>query len=236
MDDVMLHLPSGCFIVDQQARILDVNPAAVSLCGASDKDEVLKFNLFYYADSHLKAQMLLDYVNQHRYLNQHQGVLKRINGQRALILLSAYQIGTSDKIMIQVVSADASSFFLQSLWADRLLNDVEALKSFVNQKGETVLMKLLAHYRQTRERYMVPASVLNEMTQANLSSVAIRCPQLTLNEMQLCSLLKTGLTTSEIAQITGTTANAVRVNLHRIIGKLQVSGRQGLLNFLSEHS
>lgn len=96
----------------------------------------------------------------------------------------------------------------------------------------TQLSRMLANYEETEDNSF--SLQMEELNKDFLTRLGQRFPELTTYDLRLCTYLKSGLTTREIAELMNVLPSSVNVSRSRLRKKLQLSSKKDLYKFLSQ--
>jgi len=74
---------------------------------------------------------------------------------------------------------------------------------------------------------------MDELNQQFTDRLKANFPQLTLNDLRLCTYIKTGIATREIAKMTNVLPSSINVSRSRLRKKLELESKEDLYTFLS---
>lgn len=122
-------------------------------------------------------------------------------------------------------------------WSRELNNRLEELSSLRGQKRHNELKKLKSEIRSQitidKEIKMLQQDVENLST-AFFEKIRIDHPELSKNDLKICSYIRLKLTNAQIAQLQNIDPSSVRISRYRLKKKLNLPGGADLETYLSE--
>lgn len=117
----------------------------------------------------------------------------------------------------------ASSLFI-------LKDEIKKLNPYLNKTGKAMLDKIILKYFSDKNNM----AGVNDLTyyEKEIQTLHEKFPQLTQQELTVCSLLLNNMDNNEIAFLTKRSLNAVFVSIHRINKKLNLKDRHALIEHL----
>jgi len=228
-------MPTCGVLIDNEANIIEANLAAAIFLGFNSEEEMQAHNAFDFVIDLKKAKMLLKKVLLENGFRDIKLLLRSKNGSIICVIMYACFIPRQkQKILLQFFEYDKNAFLFQSKWADMFLCDVQQLQSHLNTEGRSILKRIIKKYKQSKEIEFVRSRTLNKVIDQDIKAVSATYPTLSSSEVNISALLCLNLTTQEISVVLNQTVNAVRVTLHRILTKLNLSSRDELIECISE--
>lgn len=101
--------------------------------------------------------------------------------------------------------------------------EIQKLKPYLNKAGQEVQSQIMS--KDFMEEALIKTPSINNrielIHEQRLNELSSLFPELTTNELIICSLLSLKLSYEEISEITKKTSNSLRVAFHRILTKLK---------------
>lgn len=121
---------------------------------------------------------------------------------------------------------------------DRLLEEMQGLRTFLNNEGKNKLYTLTTVLQQELKEELWPSfeQKFNELNFEFFDLLEKKCSDITRNEKTLCAYLRMNYNAGDIARITGKSQNSIHVAFARLRSKLQLPDNKELKSHLQELS
>lgn len=235
-DSIFQWLPICGIIIDLKGNIVAMNGDAKKFLGISATNEQSELR-------HINSVFVeISQINDLRIdLKQNEGVIvkkflfRKFDKSIACVDVYVRLFGKSSETILLLFSESLlpnQFIFAEMMQAFR--HEVMQLKPYLNKPGKELLQKIISDNKLEGviKNSPIKKAPVEIVTKKRIASIAELFPELTNNELVFCGLLSMRLTMVEIAQITGKTANSLRVNFHRILRKSNLPKGKDLIRKL----
>ena len=231
MIDFIHLLPVPTFITDFEGDFIDANNL---LLQNNRSQSIIKMQKTtaqdYFVDPNTLKKMKQEIISGKIITNQLLP-MKDFEKNITFRTASARVLSDVDKlIIVQTIPNVHLDNFISTKFAE-LLTNIKNLKPYLNRQGKLMLEEIYYHNNNI---------VKNENLYAYLESVSKQLlqffPVLTCKEILVSAYITVGFSTKEITTIAGLSPNSLRVHIHNICQKLQISSRDELVQLLKQHN
>ena len=223
MTSMFEWMPTCSLIMDVNAKILDVNQQALQFFKTETKELFFEsFKIQGVFIDLLIVESLIQEILMHKKLLQRKMLLRRNDKTIACIDLNAFVFPENeDVILLQFVdnSHQNQHYFTELVLIFR--NEMQRLKPYLNKPGKELLGEII--YNDKLEGVINNKPFRDNqfefLHKERVKHISRLLPELSNNELALCSFLSLKMSMEEIASITGKTSNSLRVAYHRILQK-----------------
>lgn len=235
---IFRHLPIPTLIIDSSGKIHYGNEELVLFLQATSLENIIEkkqLNLLFV--DHHKAVEFLKEVNSKQKLISKKTLLRRFDNSVACVdIFSRFIADNSYFLILQFAeSAYINPANLKEI-IQTFKSEVSQLNPYLNKHGKELLAKLAFNKLLSP----TPKTKSSKKTETELISAELRIklseqfPHLNQSEINVCGFLAHKLSIDEIAEITGKTANSLRVSFHRLLQKTDYSTGKELLKQLEK--
>ena len=225
-------------IIDPHGIILDVNQQALEFFRTSTKEDFIfdKQQIKNLAIDARQTTDLIEKIKANKDLINRKTLLRRFDKSIACVDMSVCLFPDDSKnLLIQFTETPSQSYTILTELSQAYKHEVLKLKPYLNKAGKDLLDQLIVsdilegvlNNKPKREKQ------IEIIRDEKIKKLAEMHPILTEGDLRFCGYLALNMTIDEIANVTGKTTNSLRVVLHRIIVKINLSKTQELRKLLN---
>lgn len=221
-------LPTPACVLSFDGDIIDVNDLMVKDSKCTSVFEFMNFSASQLCLDKTKHKAMVDYLLSGGELINQQMILHFFDGTTGLRTTNISIISKEKKTLLvqNYGNYQAARFFSEK---SIFLSKMKKLSPFLNNKGKELLDNIIESEEEicaNLSHYEDEEIIVRELNK--------KMGWLTESETRIAALLTLGFSTKEINRYTGYTSNKIRVNIHRICKKLNLSSRKELSKMLIE--
>jgi len=212
-------------LMDFEANLVDVNNKAIDFYKADSLSHIMNYHTFDFTVSKDKAKYILDIIITQKELVNQDILLVRFDKTIASVTMCAKVLpDINETIFVQFNENLEPCANKQTDPLDiAFFAEVQKLKPYLNKPGQNLLQSISDKHKIKHN------DIYNERKSLFIQTF----PELSNTELNLCVLISFNISMEEIALILDKTPNALRVNIHRITQKLNLSSRTELFQSLA---
>lgn len=222
-------IPYATAIYIADAKVLHLNKFAAETMGM-DKNKDFDVENWIKLNPHMSS--IAEKMNNTTLLDQ-KTLITFENGKKEVVTFNITKLknrGAGDIFIVYFSKASAkyAASVASSLYI--LKDEIKKLNPYLNKTGKSILDKIIVKYFSDEK-----SSVgVNDLMYCEREILLLQetFPQLSLQEIILCSLLLNNMDNNDIAFLTKKSLNSIFVTIHRINKKLKVKDRHELIELL----
>jgi len=219
-------LPICTFILDQNAKLIDINQVALDFLYFKDINDCRKKS-WSIATDYRQIETLIEELKCGKIIQNESALLKCSDNSQALVKLCATRLNDEkDIFLFHFFELSNSRDFDSQLYDNAIYLNSTKVDNLSN-KLIKVVVKAEPKKRHARKCSKFQESYQN-IEENVYQFIADKYPMLTHNEVVVCSLIATGNSTNTISGIMRKYPNNTFSTIHRILFKLKLNTRKEL--------
>lgn len=218
-------LPLPYLIIEKNGEIVFINNFAIDFLKKTNKTDFRSISNIkeIIVDVYQFNDIIRDLNRNEKVVNRKILVRFKFNEITIIELTACYIKPLREKVFIHFSDISTLDKKFYTNLASHYKQEIQKLKPYLNKAGQEVQNQILT--KDFLEEALIKTPSINNrielIHEQRLAELSKLFPELTTNELIICSLLSLKLSYEEISEITKKTSNSLRVAFHRILTKLK---------------